>query len=47
MTTATIGSRARRTIDFTVYDQDPATLGRDAYLLTNAGNRVSRYQGSI
>jgi len=32
-------------LTFTVYDQDPATLGRDAYLLTNAGNRVSRYQG--
>ena len=32
-------------LTFTVYDQDPATLGQDAYLLTNAGNRVSRYQG--
>ncbi len=32
-------------LTFTVYNQDPATLGQDAYQLTNAGSRVSRYQG--
>jgi hypothetical protein len=32
-------------LTFTVYDQDPATLGRDVLWLSNPGPRVSRYQG--
>lgn len=32
-------------LTFTVYDQNPETLGRDFFLLSNPGGRVSRYVG--
>jgi hypothetical protein len=32
-------------LTFTVYDQNPGTLGKDFYLLSNPGGRVSRYVG--